>query len=124
VAEILDPENVAHARTSGADEVIETTRLGFAMMAHAALVPGSGTIMTSVATAGAHSLYITKNPENNNLSFESLSNLLHKKYGIILLGLRDEITSKVFMDPDRNTVVADTMEIVYLAKKAVEKSKG
>lgn len=36
VAEILDSENVDHARTAGADEVIETRRLGFSLLAHAA----------------------------------------------------------------------------------------
>ncbi|MBW1809454.1 MAG: ion transporter, partial [Deltaproteobacteria bacterium] len=35
VAEVLDSENVEHAQASGADEVIETTHLGFSMLAHA-----------------------------------------------------------------------------------------
>ncbi|MBN2342133.1 MAG: NAD-binding protein [Deltaproteobacteria bacterium] len=73
VAEILDPENVKHASVAGANEVIESTRLGFALMAHAALMPGTGTIMTKVASAGAHSLYITPNPADKDTTFELLA---------------------------------------------------
>ena len=40
VAEVLDAENVDHARTAGADEVIETNRLGFSLLAHAIVMPG------------------------------------------------------------------------------------
>jgi voltage-gated potassium channel len=119
VAEILEPENVAHAVTSGADEVIETTRLGFAMMAHAALVPGSGTIMTTFATAGAHSLYISLNPCSEDLSFKKLSELLHDKYGVILLGIRNTGTSKVIMDPEKDTIVTKNDDIVYLGRSAI-----
>lgn len=43
VAEILDTENVAHAISAGADEVIETTRLGFSLLAHAVAEPGTAT---------------------------------------------------------------------------------
>ncbi|MBN2802063.1 MAG: hypothetical protein JXR91_03105 [Deltaproteobacteria bacterium] len=116
VAEILDPQNMAHAKTAGADEIIETTRLGFAMMAHAATFPGSGKIMTGVATGGAHSLYISKNPENT-MSFEELYDLLHKKYKIILLRIKDNTTKEINMDPANEVLVKDSMDIVYLAKQ-------
>ena len=43
VAEILDSENVVHGKSSGADEVIETTRMGFAVLAHALSEPGTAT---------------------------------------------------------------------------------
>ena len=121
VAEILDPENVAHAMTAGADEVIETTRLGFSMMAHAALMPGTGAIMTKVASAGAHSLYITANPEQNDITFGVLADELHDAHGVILLGIRDPGTAKVEMDPGDETNVSPAMELVYLARAPIPK---
>lgn len=119
VAEILDPENVAHATTAGADEVIETTRLGFSMMAHAALVPGSGTIMSNVASAGAHSLYITANPVAEQTTFGELADRLHGSHGIILLGIKDRVTAKVQMDPGDNTMVSENVDIVYLSRAPI-----
>ncbi|MBN2526526.1 MAG: ion transporter [Deltaproteobacteria bacterium] len=119
VAEILDPENVAHATTAGADEVIETTRLGFSMMAHAALVPGSGTIMSNVASAGAHSLYITPNPEQSEMTFDALADKLHRQFGIILLGLRNPQNAKVRMDPGDDTPVPTNVELVYLSRTPI-----
>jgi len=47
VAEILEPENVEHARAAGVDEVIESHRLGFSLLAHAVSEPGSGQIMVN-----------------------------------------------------------------------------
>ncbi|MBN2717942.1 MAG: ion transporter [Deltaproteobacteria bacterium] len=122
VAEILDPENVDHALTAGANEVIETTRLGFSMMAHAALMPGTGAIMSKVASAGAHSLYISPNPRTREMVFEDLADGLHREYGLILLGIQDPISTKVTMDPGDQTVVGAHLNLVYLSKAPIPAS--
>lgn len=119
VSEILDPENVEHAKTAGADEVIETTRLGFSLIAHAAIVPGSGAIMSKVASAGAHSLYIAPNPQKGSIQYGDLCNQLHALHGVILFGLRDKSTSAVTLDPDDSLTVDPDMELVYLARGPV-----
>lgn len=119
VAEILDPENVAHATTAGANEVIETTRLGFSLMAHAALVPGSGTIMAKVASAGAHSLYISENPACNEVTFGQLTDHLHNTFDVILLGVRNPVSAKVTLDPADDFLIPTNSEVVYLAKAPV-----
>ena len=119
VAEILDPENVEHAHTAGVNEVIETTRLGFSMMAHAALMPGTGAIMSKVASAGAHSLYITANPRTEEMLFEDLAGSLHREYGLILLGIQDPVSTRVTMDPGDQTRVTPQVNLVYLSTSAI-----
>ena len=54
VVEILDAENVDHARTAGADEVIETRKIGFSMVAHAVRYHGSATAMSRVLLSGVY----------------------------------------------------------------------
>ena len=48
-----DVLNVDHARTAGADEVIETRRIGFSMIAHAVAYHGTATTMSRVLLTGA-----------------------------------------------------------------------
>jgi voltage-gated potassium channel len=119
IAEILDPENVGHARTAGADEVIETTRLGFSLIAHAAVMPGSGTIMSTVASAGAHSLYIASNPVNEPISYAELSRKLRSESGAVLIGVRDPETAQAVIGPEDEMLVEPDKQVVYLARSAV-----
>ncbi len=119
VAEILDPENLEHARTAGADEVIETTRLGFSLIAHAALIPGSGTIMGQVASAEAHSLYTMPNPHAGTVLYGRLSSDL-RTHNATVLGLRLPATGQVILNPDDGLVVDPECEVVYLAGEPVE----
>lgn len=118
VAEILDSENVSHAYTAGADEVIETTRLGFSLLAHSLTQHGSGAVMTSVATAGAHSLYIGKNPLTRVAPFSEFEAELKKEHELIILGLRNPKDEKVRFNPSANSDVALDDEVIYLASKA------
>lgn len=117
--EILDPENLEHARTAGADEVIETTHLGFSLIAHAAVIPGSGTIMSQVASAEAHSLYTTPNPHADTVLYGRLSRDL-RAHNATVLGLRLPSTGQVILNPDDGLVVDPECEVVYLAREPVE----
>jgi voltage-gated potassium channel len=108
-----------HAYTAGADEVIETTRLGFALIARAAVVPGSGTIMGSVASAGAHSLYIATAPVGEALRYSDLTRRLHDEYGAVLIGIREPATSKVTIGPGDDLLVDPSWQVVYLARGPV-----
>jgi voltage-gated potassium channel len=119
VAEILDSENVQHAYTSGADEVIETTRLGFSLLAHSITERGSGRIMTSVASAGAHSLYIAPFPFKAAMTFGELASTLRKKHRMVLLGLREPESGKVELSPKDETTAKPGDELIYLAQHAL-----
>ena len=125
VAEILDSENVEHARTAGADEVIETTRLGFSLVAHAIAIPGTGAIVSRVAAAGAHSIWVGKLPREEEgaepwpRTFGELSRALKKRKAVLLLGLRDEQTGEDMINPADDALVSPDLCLVYLAAKPV-----
>lgn len=119
VAEILETENVQHARAAGADEVIETTRLGFSLVAHAVTTPGSGAIMSRVVSAGAHSLFVGRLPEDleTPLAFNELARRLKRERKLLLLGIRDPATGRDRLNPPDGTPVARDMQAIYLAEQ-------
>ena len=93
ITEILEHENVAHAHTAGSSEVVETTTLGFSLLAHALPMPGTGAILNRVATAGALSLYVGRIPEEIETpqTFGSLAAELKRKHDALVIGLRDAV---------------------------------
>ena len=119
-AEILDDENVEHARTAGADEVIETRRLGFSLLAHAVTQPGTATIMGAVASAGANSLYVGAVPPAIPLpsTFGAVAGAVRISHGVLVLGLRGADGSNIINPPDP-AVVAPGELLLYLAESAV-----
>ena len=119
VAEVLDPENREHALTAGADEIVETGRLGASLLAHAALVHGSGTIMSTVATAGAASLFIGPNPSAGAMPWGQLAQELRARFGIVPLGIRHGEAGATELNPDDACNVPTGCEIVYLASEDV-----
>lgn len=118
VAEILDSENVAHAYTAGADEVIETTRLGFSLMAHSVNEHGAGALMTSVATQGAHNLYISTY-EHEAKTFGALEAALREAHQLIVLGVRDSASGELLLSPREDQPLGDAYEVIYLAPSPV-----
>lgn len=121
VAEILDAENVDHARTAGADEVIETTRLGFALLAHSVTTPGSGAVMSRVVSAGAHSLFVGRLPEDveDPSSFGDLARRLKEERRGLLLGVRNPATGRDRLNPPDELPVTRGMLAIYLAEERV-----
>ena len=123
VAEVLDPENVEHARTAGADEVIESTRLGFSLIAHAIAEPGTGSVMSRVTMAGAHNLYVAGLPDalQAPLSFgEAFAQLRHSGE-VMLIGVRDPKTGQDRLNPPDDLVLDGSQQLVYLAERPVLK---
>ena len=118
VAEILDAENVEHARTAGADEVIETTLMGFSLLAHAVEMPGTASIMGRVAATGHHSLYVGKSP-GGDTTFGELSRRIKSTMDALVIGVRDPRTHEDVLNPPDSLKVASNMLIVYLAERPV-----
>lgn len=116
VAEILDAENVDHARAAGADEVIETTRLGFSLLSHAVAVPGTAAIMSRVASAGAHSVFVAPPPARwpLPLPFAEASRRMKRETGALLLGLRDDAGDR--LNPGDGVEVDAGSRLIYLAE--------
>jgi Trk K+ transport system NAD-binding subunit len=121
VSEILDEENVAHARTAGADEVIETTRLGFSMLTHAIVQHGSADIMGKITAAGAHSLYLGRPPAELELpvSFGEVSDICKRQYGVLVIGVHRTAIKTDQLNPPDELRVTSEMQLIYLGIRAV-----
>ncbi len=117
IAEVLDSENVQHARASGADEVVETRRVGYSLLAHAVAYPGIADATSRVVFAGHQNLYVGVLPEDVTApaSFDELSQKIRAATGCLLIGVRDPATGEERVNPPRDEVVAPGMEVLYLA---------
>ncbi|MEC8424433.1 MAG: ion transporter [Myxococcota bacterium] len=120
IAEVLDAENVEHARAAGADEVIETTRLGFSMLAHAIVQRGTGDVLSRITAAGAHSLYVGRVPDAVALpaTFSQVARAVKVSTGALVIGLVDHEGADHVNPPD-DAKVHPGMAVVYLAESPV-----
>ena len=118
VAEILDHENVEHARAAGADEVIESTRLGFSLLAHAVFQPGTGHVMSQVALTNDQNLYVSNLPDEfvEPRAFGEIAADLHARYGILVIGVLHH--GKEVINPSNSHQVMPEERIIYLAGSA------
>ncbi|MCA9543514.1 MAG: ion transporter [Myxococcales bacterium] len=115
VAEVLDAENVEHATTAGADEVIETTRLGYDLLAHTLVAPGTGAVMSAVASAGAHSVFLGRLPAGIPPGpFGQVAPAVKAATGALIIGLRGADGTDQLAPPDDLAVSADA-HLLYLA---------
>lgn len=126
VAEILDSENVQHARTAGADEVIETRRLGFSLLAHSVTDHGSGDVLSHVVTKGKHNLYVGKIPldlSDPKPFREVMAELRLNDKGALVLGVRsvDSADEEVINPPPTYLLREDSL-LIYLAKERILES--
>ena len=121
VAEILDSENVDHARAAGADEVIETRKIGYSMIAHAVGYHGTATAMSRVLISGSHSVYIGTIPGDlkQPLSFGDLMvELQLSKSGGLVVGVRLPSGEEI-INPRKSQVLEPGTQLLYLAEKAL-----
>ncbi len=121
IAEVLDSENVAHARDAGCDEVIETTRLGFSLLAHATSMPGTAEVLSKVAARGAQSLYVGE-PEPGpwlDRTFGELVEHFKSVSDILVIGVRDAQTGAHRLNPPMDYRLRSGEQLLYLAERAV-----
>lgn len=119
VAEILDAENVAHAYAAGANEVIETTKLGFALMAHALTAHGSGQVLGSVASSSAASIYVGRARFETGTSYGEIAARVRREHGVTVIGVRNTRTGELILSPSDDTSLAEGQAIVYLGNRPV-----
>jgi len=118
VVEILDSENVDHALSAGADEVIETRRIGFAMVAHAVAFHGTATTMSRVLLSGAHSVYIGMIPGDpkESVTFgDLLVEMQLSKNGGLVIGVRTP-KGKDVINPPKSFVLEPGSLLIYFAE--------
>lgn len=118
IAEILDSENVDHAHTAGADEVIETRRLGFSMLAHAIKHHGTATTMSRVLMSGSYNAYVGKLPPRVDKPMtygDLLIDLQLTKRGGLIIGVREPGKDEIF-NPPKDMLVLPTTHLIYMAE--------
>lgn len=119
VAEILDDENAAHARSAGADEVIESQHVGYSMLVHSIAFPGVGDATARIVAAGASNFYLGDVPEGTPRgTFGELAATLRGKHGILVVGWQDG-SGRVFVNPKDADPVPACHGVVYLAERPV-----
>ncbi|MDX1383302.1 MAG: ion transporter [Thermoanaerobaculia bacterium] len=119
VVEILDSENVEHARTAGADEVIETRMIGYSMIAHAVRFHGTANAMSRVLLSGSHNVYvgtIDVDCEGGKPFGTVLSELEMRHRGGLVVGVRTA-TGEEIINPPRDFLVRPDMALLYLAEE-------
>ena len=121
VAEILDAENVEHARTAGADEVIESTKVGFALVAHAVRFPGTASTLSGLVNPTGHSLFVGRVPESVELpaDFRTVASGLKETLGVMVIGVRTARPTEDLVNPPEERQVQATDRVLYLASEPV-----
>lgn len=119
VVEILDSENVDHALTAGADEVVETRRIGYSMIAHAVGFHGSATSMSRVLVSGEHNVYIGRVPDEVELpiAFGALMLTLRlADRGGLVIGLKPP-NGPQKLNPAKDFEVPKGARLIYLSEQ-------
>ena len=122
ISEILDAENVAHARAAGADEVIETTRIGFSLLSHAIVQRGTADVLSTITAAGAHSLYVSPIPDQIAVPapYADVASAIKATSGALLIGIHDPRRSiPDQINPPDSTLVSADSQLIYLAESDV-----
>lgn len=124
IAEVLDSENVQHARTAGSDEVIETRRVGYSLLAHTVVYPGVADATSRMVFGGHQNLYVGHLPEaiDGPLTFDQLSRELRSRTGCLVIGYRDPDTGEEQVNPSGDALVQPDMEVLYLSPEPRLKS--
>ncbi len=116
IAEVLDSENVQHARTAGSDEVVETRRVGYSLLAHTVVYPGVADATSRMVFDGNQNLYVGHLPDaiDKPLRFDDLSRKLRSSIGCLVIGYRDPETGAEQVNPRGDAMVHPDMEVLYL----------
>jgi voltage-gated potassium channel len=121
VAEILDSENVEHARAAGADEVIETRRIGFSLLAHSIAHHGTADTLSEVVLSGENTLFVGEISKDLGVrTFGELTEGLDlRRRGGIVLGVTNSQTGEDHVNPPDDLRLNSHMKVLYLAPNQI-----
>ncbi len=120
VAEILDSENVGHAISAGANEVIETRKIGYSMIAHAVAHHGTASTMSRVVMGGQQHVFIGKIPNapKREITFgELLERCRIEESGGLVIGIRTA-GGKEIINPKKEYLVKPDSLLIYISDEA------
>ena len=115
-AEILDSENIIHAKTAGANEVIESTKVGFSLLSHAITHQGSASVISKIATFHDQNLFIGSVPSSISVptTFQAIHTALQKELSIMVIGIQHE---EEHINPSSSMEVTQNSGIIYLSEE-------
>ena len=118
--EILEDENVEHAKTAGADEIVASTRIGYSMLSHSVAQRGSAKILNSILSAKSQNLYVTTSIKGYHLPkpFILVQQELKQQFGILVIGIHNDQQDQI--NPANDTIVQPNDGIVYLAAHRID----
>ncbi len=124
--EILDPENVQHAKSAGANEVIESTRLSYSMLSHSIAEKGTGGVVSSIISARAQNIYVIENVKALSLpmNFDDVFQRMRHEHGVLVIGIRDKYLEVETVNPPRDFMVTKNHSIIYLATKGISQKEN
>lgn len=119
VGEVLDAQNVDHAKTAGCDEVIETTRIGFDLLVHAVRIPGSAAILGTLAHNSDQNLYVGVIPDTFEcpVAFAKVAQDLKHDLGILVVGVR--VGDEDVLNPSDDYSIDHGAGAIYIATRPV-----
>lgn len=117
--EILEDENIEHAKTAGADEIVASTRIGYSMLSHSVAQRGSAKILNSILSAKSQNLYVTTSIKGYHLPkpFILVQQELKQQFGILVIGIHNDQQDQI--NPSNDTTVQPNDGIVYLAAERI-----
>ncbi|QDG50500.1 hypothetical protein FIV42_07070 [Persicimonas caeni] len=126
VAEILDPENISHAKVAGADEVIPSALMAYSIIAHTAGNPGVGVAMSDLLLASKQNVYTADLPVElfgtEELQFREVRRRMHEERGVLVVGVLHQ--GILQMNPPADTRVYLNDDIVYIGQELLDHDNG
>ena len=116
VAEVLDSENVEHAKAAGCDEVIETNALGFDV--DALHFPTWNRSSNEQDRAIGHqSLWVGKIPKQvrKPTDFQTVANLVKECSGAMVIGIQRPSDPDEILNPPLDMELPLDTHLIYLA---------
>lgn len=117
--EILEEENVQHAERAGADDIVDTSRLGFSLLTRAVFSHGSAASIAEVAEGHGDRFYIRDNPLEQPATYGELSRQLLAEHNHHTFGVYHRQQEQLDLGPSDDLVVSPDDMIVFLDTETV-----
>lgn len=122
--EVHDPENISHARTAGADDIVLTARLSSDLLAHASAYPGMSGIFSTLLSPTDQNIYIEPIPEELSggepVTFQQLVDSGRTHFEALVIGYETE-SDNPRINPKPHEQIPSTARMIYLAPVPVSK---
>lgn len=112
--EILEAENVRHAEKAGADDIVDSSRLGFSLLARSVVSHGSAESIATLASGEGHRFYLEENPYDRQRTFGSISRDLLVERNVNTFGVYHVESHQLELGPSDDLVVAPIDRLVFL----------